>query len=106
MVCRVGESGPHGTAETPESYSGIDRCRRLIETGELCWERLIRARAADALVVTYEDLTAAFAVTIQRVASYISPGLHVIVPAPTTRRLSDEGSDELLGRFQAERPSG
>jgi LPS sulfotransferase NodH len=92
-----------GGGETPYSFEGIDRCRRLIETGELCWDRLIRSRADDALVVTYEDLTTAFTQTVQRVANYISPGVNVTVPAPTTRTLRNERSRELLHRFRAER---
>jgi trehalose 2-sulfotransferase len=89
--------------ETPYSFDGIDGCRRLIESGELCWDRLIRSRADDALVVAYEDLATAFTQTVQLVANYISPGVNVTVPAPTTRTLRNEGSYELLHRFRAER---
>lgn len=92
-----------GAGEAPYSFEGIDRCRRLIESGELCWDRLIRSRADDALVVAYEDLTTAFTQTVQLVANYISPGVSVTVPAPTTRILRNERSYELLHRFRAER---
>lgn len=88
---------------TPYSFEGIDRCRRVIENGELCWERLIRQRGGDALVVTYEELTSDFVGTIKRVVRFISPGLEVAVPVPSTRVLGDEHSRELLERFRAER---
>jgi LPS sulfotransferase NodH len=57
----------------------------------------------DALIVAYEDLTTAFTQTVQLVANYISPGINVTVPAPTTRTLRNEHSYELLRRFRAER---
>jgi LPS sulfotransferase NodH len=88
---------------TPYSFEGIDRCRRLIENGELCWERLIRRRGGEALVVTYEALTSDFVATIKRVVSFISPGVEVAVPVPSTRGLGDQWSQELLERFRTER---
>jgi trehalose 2-sulfotransferase len=89
---------------TPYSFDGIDRCRRIIENGELCWDRLIRQRGAEALVITYEELTADFARTIGRVLDHISPGgEEVTVSAPSTRVLGDERSQDLLERFRAER---
>lgn len=88
---------------TPYSFEGIDQCRRVIENGELCWDRLIRQHGGDALVVTYEELTADFAATIKRVVSFISPGLEGAVRVASTRVLSDERSRELLERFRAER---
>jgi trehalose 2-sulfotransferase len=92
-------------AETPYSFEGIDRCRRLIESGEHCWERLIRARGGGALLVTYEELAQDFVHTMERVVNYISPGLAFSVPAPRTRQLSDARSAELLERFRSERAS-
>jgi len=101
----IGVDEPAGALDeqTPYSYEDIERCRRLIEAGELCWERLLRARGDDALVVSFEELTEDFARTIERVAHYISPGLTLRIPAPRTRQLSDGRSLELLERFRAER---
>ncbi|HYB22648.1 MAG TPA: Stf0 family sulfotransferase, partial [Solirubrobacteraceae bacterium] len=87
----------------PYDFDGIERARRALEAGELCWERLIRARGAQALVVTYEELTGEYERTVARVAGFISPGLHVVVRAPRTRRLGDTRSLELRERYRAER---
>jgi trehalose 2-sulfotransferase len=99
----IGDPAGVETDETPYDFEGIDRCRRLIERGELRWDRLIRGRGDNALVVTYEELTSAFARTVELVAGHISPGITVTVPAPRTRQLSDERSPELIARFRAER---
>jgi LPS sulfotransferase NodH len=106
-VWSVGLDEPDGTGTememTPYSFDGIAACRRTIETGELCWERLTRALGAQVVLVTYEELSLSFAPTIQRVAEQIHPGRPVTVPEPTTRRLADGHSAELLERFRAER---
>jgi LPS sulfotransferase NodH len=96
------ETDPPGE-RTPYSFDGIEDCRRALEVGELCWERLIRARGADALLITYEELTTSYEQTIARVVSFISPGLEVAVPAPGIRRMSDAHSLELVDRYRAER---
>jgi LPS sulfotransferase NodH len=103
-VWSVGIDGQSGMeAETPYSFEGIDSCRRWVEHGELCWDRLLRARKEDALVVTYEELVANVARTVERVADYISPETSVTIPTPSTRRQSDERSSELLERFRSDR---
>ncbi len=96
-----------GSAEpTPYDFDGIDRCRHLIENGELCWDRLIRSRGAEALVVTYEELSSSFAQTIERVTDALSPGLKpTAIPPPSTRPMSDQHSLALLERFRRERGS-
>ena len=104
-VWSVGAEEPSGDVEQeiPYDYGGIDGCRRAVEHGELCWDRLVRAREEDALVVTYEELAANFAQTVERVVSYIAPAASVTAPAPRTRRQSDERSLELLDRFRSDR---
>jgi trehalose 2-sulfotransferase len=104
-VWSVGAREPASVGAERVSYSfeGIARCRRLIEDGARCWERLIHACGGDAVLVTYEELAEDFADTIARVAERISPGLAPTVTAPSTRRLSDEHSLELLERFRRER---
>ena len=99
----VGESLDIGADKTPYSFEGIDGLRRAIENGELCWDRLTRERAGDALVVNYEDLVAAFPRTVESVAAHITPDVAVTVPAARTHRLSDEYSAEVLERYRSER---
>jgi trehalose 2-sulfotransferase len=99
----AGDPASVETEQTPYNFEGIDRCRRLIESGELCWDRLIRRRGDAALVVTYEELTSAFVRTVEVVAGHISPGLSIKIPAPRTRQLGNERSLELVERFRAER---
>jgi LPS sulfotransferase NodH len=101
----VGVDEPEGipTEETPYSFEGIEACRRTIENGELCWERLIRAHGSEAMLVTYEELCASFGRTVQRVAERICPGRELSVPEPRTLRLADRHSAHLLERFRAER---
>jgi LPS sulfotransferase NodH len=89
--------------KTPYDFDGIDHCRRLIDIGEACWDRLIRERGAEAVVVTYEDLRADFSSNIELVARYIVPDVAITVPPPRTRKLGDEHSLELLDRYRAER---
>jgi LPS sulfotransferase NodH len=85
------------------SYEHIDACRRWVEQSELCWERLLRARGEQALVITYEQLVGAFEDTITRAVAFLAPGAEVHVPAPSTRALSDEVSERLVERFVSER---
>ncbi len=104
-VWSVAVDAPERIGSEPPSYSfeGIEACRRTIENGELCWDRLIRSLDGEVILVTYEELSSSFAETIERVAAEIRPGLEVTVPEPTTRRLADRNSRELLERFRAER---
>jgi LPS sulfotransferase NodH len=96
------EPDPPGE-QTPYSFDGIEDCRRALEVGELCWERLIRARGAEALVISYEELSTCYERTIARVVSFISPGVSITVPGPHIRRMSDAHSLELVERYRAER---
>jgi trehalose 2-sulfotransferase len=89
----------------PYSFDGIERCRRLIEVGESCWDRLLRRAGADPLVVTYEQVTSAFRPTVALVARHIRPGFEVDVTPPSTRAMADEYSGQLLGRLLADRQS-
>jgi LPS sulfotransferase NodH len=93
----------HNGDRTPYSFDGIETCRRAIELGESCWDRLLGRIGADPLVVTYEQLTSAFAATVAPVARHVSPGVTVEVGPPSTRAMADEQSDELLGRLLADR---
>jgi trehalose 2-sulfotransferase len=89
--------------EAPYSFEWLEECRRALQNGELGWERLIRARGEEALVITYEDLADAYEETVRRVADFISPGIELAIPAPKSSRMSDERSLELLERYRAER---
>ena len=102
-VWSVGNGEPAGGVEREPryDYGGIDGCRREVEQGELCWDRLLRAHGKDALVVTYEELDANFTQTVKRVAGHVSPEASVTVSAPRTRRLSDECSLEFCSSDSA-----
>ncbi len=102
-VWSIEASADRPPQDTPYSFEGIDRCRRVLENGELCWERLIRARGEKALVISYEELTESYEQTLMRVADYVSPGVDVTIPTPKTGRMSDEHSQELLERYRADR---
>jgi LPS sulfotransferase NodH len=104
-VWSVGVADPPGAEreKAPYDFEGIERCRQQIDTGDACWDRLIRERGEEALVVTYEDLSADFASNIERVARHVAPDAAITVPSPSTRKLSDEHSVELLDRYRAER---
>lgn len=96
-------SEPAEAARTAYSFERIDSCRRDIEQGELGWERLIRTRGAQALVVTYEQLASAYADTVRLVANYVIPEIDFDLPTPDTLRQSDQWSLELVERFRRER---
>jgi trehalose 2-sulfotransferase len=89
--------------DTPYSFEGIEECRRVLENGERCWERLLRQRGDEALVVTYEQLNESYAATVERVAEFLRPDTAMAVAPPTIRRLRDGRSRELLERYRAER---
>ncbi len=101
-VWGVTEDGPP-PERTAYDFARLEAYRRLIETGELGWERLIRELGAQTLVVTYEQLAGDYEATVKAVASFIDPGIEVVVPPAVNRRQRDEWSLELIERYRAER---
>jgi trehalose 2-sulfotransferase len=90
--------------DVPYSFEGIDRCRRLIENGELHWDRFFAANGIEPLRVTYEDLAGAYVETIEQVVRWLVPDAGDFpVPPPTSRRLADERSAAMVERFLDER---
>jgi LPS sulfotransferase NodH len=87
----------------PYSFDGIDQCRRSIEVGEVCWERLLLRLRAVPYVVTYEQLTSTFSETVASLAGHLRPGSDIEIVLPRTRRLADEWSRRLVDRFRSER---
>jgi LPS sulfotransferase NodH len=87
----------------PYSFAGIDQCRRSIEVGEVCWERLLSRLGGVPYVVTYEELTATFPQTITNLVNHLRPGSDIEIAPPRTRRLADEWSRQAVARFRAER---
>jgi LPS sulfotransferase NodH len=92
-----------GAARAPYRFDGIDGCRRSIETGEACWDRLLRRLGVEAHFVTYEQLTSTFSKTVADVVNHIHPGIEIEPAPPHTRRMADEWSMRLLDRFRSER---
>jgi len=90
-------------APVPYSFDAIDRCRRSIETAEACWERLLSGLGAVPYLVTYEQLGSAFEQTLSSLLRHLRPDVAAEVPPPRTRRMADEWSLEVIGRFRAER---
>jgi trehalose 2-sulfotransferase len=102
---------PHGRPPTDGrpirahyDFEGIERCRRLIENGEVHWDRLVRAKGVEPLTVVYEELCADYAGTIRAVVRALRPDAGEIdVGPPVTARLSDAASEELLRRYARDR---
>ena len=101
-IATTDESGPDGR-QAPYSFTGIEQCRRSIEIGEACWTRLLRQAGVGPVIVTYEQLTSAFAQTVATVAHHVRPGISVDVAPPRTRVMADEHSVQLLERLLADR---
>jgi LPS sulfotransferase NodH len=104
-VALAGDAGARERAEVPYSYEGIERCRRLIEHGEVHWDRFLRANGIEPLVVVYEELAAAHAATIAGVLDHVAPeaARSAVAPALTTRRLSDDRTEAFLRRLAEDR---
>lgn len=90
------------------SFEGIERCRRLLENGELHWDRFLRANGIEPLVVVYERLAEEWEGTIRAVVRHLRPEAEVPECGPPgIRRQSDDLTEEMLERFardRAERP--
>ncbi len=97
------DSPPPEDLRPKYNYARLDHYRRQMELGELCWERLIRSRGVDPLVVTYEELLSDYAGTIAALARQIVPGAEVVVQQPYNVQQRDEWSLEFVERFRRER---
>lgn len=90
--------------EAAYSFEGIERCRRVIENGEVHWDRYFAVNGIEPLRVTYEELVAGYETTVARVARAVVPGHQPPpLPSPPTRRMADERSEAMLERYLAER---
>jgi trehalose 2-sulfotransferase len=97
------EAGDPPVTDVPEfDVEAIDECRRLVERGELAWDLLLAELGQRAVTVTYEELAADHSDTVRRVAQALGAEAVEVGP-PTTGRLSDERSSELVERFRRER---
>ena len=99
---RVGEEPRPG--EVTYDFEGIDRCRRIVENGEVHWDRFFAVNGIEPLKVTYEHFADAYAETIERVVRWLVPEVEdVHVPAPASRKLADDRSTAMVERFISER---
>jgi LPS sulfotransferase NodH len=91
-------------ALVPYSYEGIERCRRMIVSDELHWDRFVRSNGIEPIDVVYEDLVAGYAETVDFVLGKVVPGAEgaSLTSAPT-RRLSDARSEDFLARLGQDR---
>jgi LPS sulfotransferase NodH len=99
-------SEPHAQAP-PVAYDfeAIEHCRQFLAHGELSWDRFFRAAGIVPIAVTYEELVADFAPTVQRVLDALlgdAARTAAPVPPPDSIRQSDTRSDELLARYRAD----
>ena len=91
------------STDAPEfDVEAIDECRRQVKRGELAWDWLLGELGQEPVPVTYEELAADHSGTVRRVAQALGAEAVEVGP-PTTRRLSDERSSELVDRFRRER---
>lgn len=94
---------PLPAVETVYDFAQLERCRRWIVTNEVGWDRFFRIRGVNPLVITYEQLVADYANTVELVASHVAPGIPITVPPPPMRKLANDDSQAVVERFRAER---
>jgi len=89
----------------PYSYEGIERCRLVIESGQHHWKRFLRLNDIKPVEVVYEDLVAAYQEMVRNVLDKVLPGAdgRAVPPAPTTRRIGDERSEDFIARLARDR---
>jgi dTDP-4-amino-4,6-dideoxygalactose transaminase/LPS sulfotransferase NodH len=100
----TGERRDSANADVPYSFEGIERCRRLIENAELHWDRFLRFNGIEPIDVTYEELDAAYAKTVEDVARRLPLAADpTAICAPRTQRLADDRSQAVLERWARDR---
>jgi LPS sulfotransferase NodH len=98
-------AGLEQRASVEYSFNGIERCRQLIENGEVHWDRFFRFNQIEPRVIVYEEFVVDYARTLATLGQHVLGAADVVQsapPRPDTRLLADDRSNEFVERFAAD----
>ena len=84
-----------GSGEPRYSFAAVDHLVKLLSTHDHAWERFFAQAGGPVLTLTYEEVAADLAATLQRTLDHIgvTPPEDALEAVPPMRRQADERSD-------------